>query len=174
MHMGQTTGGALPFARLDGSRPDGAISADGRIIGTYCHGLLASTPLRQALLARIGVASATADHAASVEAALDELARELEAHLDIDGLIALALAERQPNLDVILIEAASELGGNHVWSFFDSDIASAHRCTTSEILSGLPAVMVTMIFAFGGGVASSLRRSSVIGGFLPAKNMGSM
>ena len=43
------------------------------------------------------------------------------------GLIALALAEKQPHLDVRLIEAAADLGGNHVWSFFDSDIASAHR-----------------------------------------------
>ena len=93
MHMGQTTGGNLaPFALLDNTRLDGALSADGRIIGTYCHGLLASTGLRRALLARIGIASAKADHAASVEAALDELARELEQHLDVDGLIALARA----------------------------------------------------------------------------------
>ena len=32
------------------------------------------------------------------------------------GLIALALAEKQPHLDVRLIEAAADLGGNHVWS----------------------------------------------------------
>ena len=43
------------------------------------------------------------------------------------GLIALALAEKQPHLDIRLIEAAGSLGGNHVWSFFDSDIAPEHR-----------------------------------------------
>lgn len=90
MHLGQTTSHAPPFALLDGAHADGAISADGRIIGTYCHGLLASTPLRRTLLARIGIASAEANHAACVDAALDELAQELEIHLDIDGLIALA------------------------------------------------------------------------------------
>jgi lycopene beta-cyclase len=42
-------------------------------------------------------------------------------------LIALALAERRPELDVRLIEAGRALGGNHVWSFFDSDVAAADR-----------------------------------------------
>lgn len=38
------------------------------------------------------------------------------------GLIALALAELQPKLDVRIVEPGATLGGNHVWSFFDSDI----------------------------------------------------
>jgi len=38
-------------------------------------------------------------------------------------LIALALRERRPGVAVRLIEAGDRLGGNHVWSFFDSDIA---------------------------------------------------
>lgn len=42
-------------------------------------------------------------------------------------LIALALAEKQPNLSVKLIEPGTRLGGNHVWSFFDTDVATAHR-----------------------------------------------
>jgi len=41
------------------------------------------------------------------------------------GLIALALARRRPDLDIRLIESAGSLGGNHVWSFFDTDIAPA-------------------------------------------------
>jgi len=92
MHMGQTTGPgtASPFARFAGGRSDGAISPCGRVIGTYCHGLLSSTPLRRALLARLGVASGGGDYAASVDAALDAIAAALEQHLDIDGLIALA------------------------------------------------------------------------------------
>ena len=43
------------------------------------------------------------------------------------GLIALALAERQPELDVVLIEQDEALGGNHVWSFFGPDVAKADR-----------------------------------------------
>jgi len=41
------------------------------------------------------------------------------------GLIALALAEHRPNLDVVLIEREERLGGNHVWSFFASDLSAA-------------------------------------------------
>lgn len=43
------------------------------------------------------------------------------------GLLALALANRHPGLDVRLIDAADHVGGNHVWSFFGSDVATADR-----------------------------------------------
>ena len=42
-------------------------------------------------------------------------------------LIALALKRRDPHLDVRVIEAGETLGGNHVWSFFGSDVAEADR-----------------------------------------------
>jgi len=42
------------------------------------------------------------------------------------GLAALALAKRRPELDVRLIEGGA-IGGNHIWSWFDSDIADEHR-----------------------------------------------
>lgn len=41
------------------------------------------------------------------------------------GLIALALAAHRPELDVLVIERGEKLGGDHVWSFFASDIPSA-------------------------------------------------
>ncbi len=41
------------------------------------------------------------------------------------GLVALALAARHPALDVRLVEGERVLGGNHVWSFFGSDVAAA-------------------------------------------------
>jgi adenosylcobyric acid synthase len=92
MHMGQSelAPHAKPFALFDDGQPDGAISPDGRVIGTYCHGLLALGPLRRALLGRVGVHSQGADHGLVIDAALDELANELERHLDIDGLLAVA------------------------------------------------------------------------------------
>jgi cobyric acid synthase len=46
-----------PFARFADGGMDGAMDADGRVMGSYCHGLFAATPLRAALLARLGVAS---------------------------------------------------------------------------------------------------------------------
>lgn len=92
MHMGITRGpdAVRPFARLDDGRADGAISSDGRVLGTYCHGLLAQPGLRGALLERLGVASNRLDHGGQVEAALDDLAGELEAHLDIDAMLTVA------------------------------------------------------------------------------------
>lgn len=90
MHMGVTRrGDAAPFAMLGGDRPDGAVDASGKVMGTYCHGLLASTGLRAELLARLGGNSDGLDHHAGVDAALDELAADMERHLDIDGLLAL-------------------------------------------------------------------------------------
>lgn len=92
MHMGRTDGPdrARPFAMLD-DRPDGAISRDGRVMGSYVHGLLASTELRDALLRRLGSASAGQDYDQSVEDALDEVAALLETHADVDAMVALAM-----------------------------------------------------------------------------------
>ncbi|SCW82610.1 adenosylcobyric acid synthase (glutamine-hydrolysing) [Sphingobium faniae] len=94
MHMGRTRGPdcGRPFAHLDGDRPDGAISPDGRVSGTYVHGLFASTPLRKAFLDRWNLISSEQDHDATVQAALDDIAAQLEAHVDIPALIALATA----------------------------------------------------------------------------------
>ena len=95
MHMGRTDGPdcARPFASIGariGARPDGAISRDGRVMGSYVHGLLASTPLREALLRQIGGLSTGADYDRTVEDALDEIAALLESHCDVDAMIALA------------------------------------------------------------------------------------
>jgi len=92
MHMGETTGAgtASPFAILDHGGTDGAVSDDGRVIGTYCHGLLAKGPLRGAVLARIAGSGGAFDHGQVVDAALDDLADALEAHLDLDALLATA------------------------------------------------------------------------------------
>ena len=96
MHMGRTEGPgcARPFAML-GNKPDGAISPDGRVMGSYVHGLLASTQLRAALLQRIGATSAEADYDRSVEDALDALAAHLERHCGIDAMVALARGENK-------------------------------------------------------------------------------
>jgi lycopene beta-cyclase len=38
-------------------------------------------------------------------------------------LAALALAERRPDLPLLVVEQEECFGGNHIWSFFDSDVA---------------------------------------------------
>lgn len=43
------------------------------------------------------------------------------------GLAALALAERRPDVDFLLVEEGDRFGGNHVWSFFDGDVAGPDR-----------------------------------------------
>jgi adenosylcobyric acid synthase len=91
MHLGDTTGPGLsrPMLRL-GGRGDGAVSVDGRVAGTYLHGLFGSGEFRRAFLGRLGVASDGVAHEARVEATLDALADHLETHLDLDALLAAA------------------------------------------------------------------------------------
>lgn len=42
------------------------------------------------------------------------------------GLAALALAAKRPDLDVRIVEPGA-IGGNHIWSFFDSDVSADQR-----------------------------------------------
>ncbi len=92
MHMGVTEGAgrARPFLSIAG-RPEGALSADGRIMGTYVHGLFAADGFRRAFLDRLGApARAATNYEAAVDAALDAIADLLERDLDLDALLALA------------------------------------------------------------------------------------
>lgn len=90
IHIGRTKGADIvrPFARI-GDHDDGAISADGRIMGTYLHGVFSSDAFRHQFLAFLGVSDSGENYRESIEAALDELADGLERCLDIDGLFAL-------------------------------------------------------------------------------------
>lgn len=91
IHIGRTEGAdrARPFAHVDGAA-EGAISLDGRIIGSYLHGMFADDSFRSAFLQSFGVASAGQGYDAQVDRTLDALAEHMEAHLDVPGLLALA------------------------------------------------------------------------------------
>lgn len=91
IHIGHTEGSdcVRPFAMLNGV-PEGAVSADGRIHGSYLHGVFASDAFRKAFLAQLDIPAADQSYRTKVESALDALAGHIEAHLDVDGLFALA------------------------------------------------------------------------------------
>ena len=94
IHNGVSEGDALnqPLFDLCG-RFDGAISGDGQVLGTYLHGLFDHPEACQALLKRLGLASAApVDYLAHREQALERLADTLEAHLDIDAILAMLKA----------------------------------------------------------------------------------
>ncbi len=92
MHIGVTEGPdcARPFARRADGSADGALSADGRVIGTYIHGLFADDHQRAAWLKRFAAAPGNFAYEASIEQTLDALAAHLAAHLDLDPLLKLA------------------------------------------------------------------------------------
>lgn len=50
------------------------------------------------------------------------------------GLCALALRRRKPDLRLLLIEPGERIGGNHLWSFFQSDIAPRDRWLTDPLI----------------------------------------
>lgn len=50
------------------------------------------------------------------------------------GLIALAVSTRRPDVSIRLIEGGDTLGGNHVWSFFDSDVAKEDRWLLTPVV----------------------------------------
>ncbi len=83
IHLGATSGPdcGRPSVAIDG-RADGAISPDGRIMGTYLHGLFSSDAYRARLLASFGIECGGRNYRQGVEDALDEVAAELEKVLE--------------------------------------------------------------------------------------------
>ncbi|GAN64575.1 cobyric acid synthase [Acetobacter indonesiensis NRIC 0313] len=109
MHIGETSGQdrKRPLLVLD-NEPEGAISENGHIYGTYLHGVFTNRSARLALLQRAGGMDFAPDgfwsqreisgqkilvhssYDVTIEKALDALADHLETHLDLDALLALA------------------------------------------------------------------------------------
>ncbi len=92
MHMGLTGGPdrARPFATLQDGTPDGAVSADGAVSGTYIHGLFGDDRQRAAWLARFAGGVSHIAYDTQIEQTLDALAGHLTAHIDLDRPLTLA------------------------------------------------------------------------------------
>jgi len=95
MHMGRTTGPdtARPMFQLGGGSPDGAVSLDGRVRGTYLHGLFSADGFRHAFLDRIRARTPSGlNYEAEIDGVLDRLAGHLECHLNIERIFEVARA----------------------------------------------------------------------------------
>jgi len=88
IHAGVSSGPGLNGAvQLDDGRCDGAISADGQVLGTYLHGLFESSEACSALLRWAGLREVqTVDYHALRERDIERLADLVEAHLDTTRL----------------------------------------------------------------------------------------
>jgi lycopene beta-cyclase len=51
------------------------------------------------------------------------------------ALIALALRQKRPDCEIRLIDAGGKIGGNHLWSFFATDVAAADRWLVAPLIS---------------------------------------
>ena len=93
IHLGRTEGLdtiRAPF-RVEG-RPEGAASPDGRVAGSYLHGVFASDAVRGARLAAIGGGRSPSEllYEDAIEETLDALAAHLDDHFDTETLLSLA------------------------------------------------------------------------------------
>lgn len=87
IHSGRTTVlGQHLIDTADGGF-DGACAHDGRIWGTYFHGIFASDRFRTAWLASFGINAREKDYRARLEASLERLADAVEAELDMKYLM---------------------------------------------------------------------------------------
>lgn len=95
IHMGETKilGDERVFAKLSDEREDGAISSDGKIIGTYLHGIFESDIFRKIILKEllkekeIICELENLSYSQMKDKEYDKLASSVEASVDIDKLI---------------------------------------------------------------------------------------
>lgn len=91
IHLGRTEGPdcARP-AVIIGDRGDGAVSQDGKVFGTYMHGIFGSDSFRHLYLASLGFDGSGVKYRVEVERALDDIASVLEQTVDCGALFTAA------------------------------------------------------------------------------------
>jgi adenosylcobyric acid synthase len=106
IHMGETVvgQGSRPFAVITSRSgqvvevTDGAVSRDGRVFGTYLHGLFDNDQFRGSLLNRIRREKGMKERARVVpfKDPYDMLSQHLERHLDMERILAICGLDGQP------------------------------------------------------------------------------
>jgi adenosylcobyric acid synthase len=93
IHLGRTDGPdrARPLFTVEG-HPEGAVRADGRVMGSYLHGMFTEDAFRHAFLGSLGATPGNASYDQTVEETLDALADHLAQHVDTGRLLTLAKA----------------------------------------------------------------------------------
>ena len=91
IHIGRTEGAdrERPLFLVENA-PEGAVRADGRVMGSYLHGLFGADGFRRAFLGALGAETGSGSYAQDVDQALDALADHLESHADCDALLRIA------------------------------------------------------------------------------------
>jgi adenosylcobyric acid synthase len=96
IHIGKTTGSdcnrpIISLVKNGKVKFDGASTYDGRIMGSYVHGIFASNSFRSAFLKNFGLKKENSiDFNWEVENTLDKLADHLEKYININSLFKLA------------------------------------------------------------------------------------
>lgn len=93
IHLGHTDGPdrAHPMFTVN-DQPEGAIRPDGRVMGSYLHGMFTEDAFRRAFLAGLGATPGNVSYDQAVEETLDALADHLAANVDCERLLTLAQA----------------------------------------------------------------------------------
>ncbi len=91
IHIGRTTGPdeIRPWLEIDGMA-EGSVSADGRVMGCYVHGLFASDEFRRAFLSSLGASTGEFAFEVEIESTLDALASHVCGHVDIDRILKIS------------------------------------------------------------------------------------
>jgi adenosylcobyric acid synthase len=91
IHLGRTEGPdrARPMFTVSG-QPEGAIRADGRVMGSYLHGMFSADLFRRSFLAGLGATPGSLSYDGTVDETLDALADHLAEHVDCEGLLSIA------------------------------------------------------------------------------------
>ena len=91
IHLGETSGVDCqrPFAMI-GGRKEGASSVDGRVQGSYVHGLFSQDSFRRAFLDKLGISVEGFAYDTQIEDTLDGLAEHIETYLDVDKIFSIA------------------------------------------------------------------------------------
>ena len=84
IHMGKTESHEKPLLELDDGNTDGAVSADGMVIGTYMHGIFDLPPFRDYFLAKSSIHSdVEIDYEAEIDRELNLMADTVRQNIDM-------------------------------------------------------------------------------------------